>query len=42
LWIVRSIVERHAGSVRVERTADEKTRFIVTLPLESSLEDTAS
>ena len=42
LWIVRSIVERHAGSVRVERTADEKTRFVVTLPLESRFEDTVS
>ena len=40
LWIVRSIVERHAGSVRVERTADAQTRFVVALPLESSLEDT--
>ena len=33
LWIVRSIIERHAGSVRVERTADARTRFIMTLPL---------
>jgi signal transduction histidine kinase len=40
LWIVRSIVERHAGSVRVERTADEQTRFVVVLPMESSFEDT--
>lgn len=40
LWIVRSIVERHAGSVRVERTADELTRFVVALPMEISLEDT--
>ena len=35
LWIVRSIIERHAGSVRVERTAQERTRFIVTLPLDA-------
>jgi signal transduction histidine kinase/HAMP domain-containing protein/type II secretory pathway pseudopilin PulG len=41
LWIVRSIVERHAGSVRVERTAAAQTRFVFTLPLESRLEDTA-
>ena len=33
LWIVRSIVERHAGSVRVERTSAAHTRFVVTLPL---------
>jgi signal transduction histidine kinase len=32
LWIVRSIVERHAGSVRVERTPAERTRFVMTLP----------
>jgi signal transduction histidine kinase len=33
LWIVRSIIERHAGSVRVERTSAARTRFVVTLPL---------
>ena len=33
LWIVRSIIERHAGAVRVERTATEHTRFVITLPL---------
>ncbi|HVN99748.1 MAG TPA: ATP-binding protein [Steroidobacteraceae bacterium] len=33
LWIVRSIVERHAGSVRVERTAGGRTRFVLRLPL---------
>jgi signal transduction histidine kinase len=32
LWIVKSIVERHGGSVRVERTDDARTRFAVTLP----------
>jgi signal transduction histidine kinase len=32
LWIVKSIVERHGGSVRVERTGDARTRFAVTLP----------
>ncbi len=40
LWIVRSIVERHAGSVRVERTEDEHTRFVFALALENRLEDT--
>jgi len=32
LWIVKSIVARHAGSVRVERTSEQRTRFTVTLP----------
>jgi signal transduction histidine kinase len=34
LWIVKSIIERHGGTVRVERTAEQRTRFTVTLPLE--------
>jgi signal transduction histidine kinase len=33
LWIVRSIVERHAGSVRAERTPGARTRFVMTLPM---------
>jgi signal transduction histidine kinase len=33
LWIVRSIVERHAGSVSAQRTAQARTRFVITLPL---------
>jgi signal transduction histidine kinase len=33
LWIVKSIVERHGGSVRVERTAEQRTRFSMQLPL---------
>lgn len=41
LWIVRSIVERHAGSVRVERTDESRTRFVVTLPLTSAAEEPA-
>jgi signal transduction histidine kinase len=32
LWIVKSIVERHGGSVRAERTAAGLTRFTVALP----------
>lgn len=32
LWIVKSIVERHRGTVRAERTEDGRTRFTVTLP----------
>ncbi len=35
LWIVRSVIERHGGSVRVERTADEHTRFVIQLPFEA-------
>jgi signal transduction histidine kinase len=34
LWIVKSIIDRHGGTVRVERTAEQRTRFTVTLPLE--------
>jgi len=33
LWIVKSIVDRHGGRVQVERTAAERTRFSVTLPV---------
>jgi signal transduction histidine kinase len=33
LWIVKSIVERHGGAVRAERTREGRTRFSVTLPL---------
>jgi len=36
LWIVKSIVDRHGGSITVTRTAEARTRFTVTLPLESS------
>jgi signal transduction histidine kinase len=35
LWIVKSIVERHDGSVRVARTAGQRTRFTVSLPAEN-------
>jgi signal transduction histidine kinase len=34
LWIVRSIVERHGGTVTVERTAAARTRFTMSLPVE--------
>jgi signal transduction histidine kinase len=33
LWISRSIVERHGGVIAASRTADERTRFTITLPL---------
>jgi len=32
LWIVKSIVQRHGGDVRAERTPAGHTRFTVTLP----------
>lgn len=32
LWIVKSIVDRHGGSVVAARTAEGRTRFTVTLP----------
>jgi len=34
LWIVRSIVERHGGTVALERTAGGRTRFTMILPVE--------
>lgn len=34
LWIVKSIIERHGGSVRMQRTAEQRTRFILSLPQE--------
>ncbi len=36
LWLVKSIIERHGGTVVCERTATERTRFTITLPLESA------
>jgi signal transduction histidine kinase len=32
LWIVKSIVERHGGTVSAERTSEGRTRFRVELP----------
>lgn len=34
LWIVKSIVDRHGGSVDARRTPEGRTRFTVALPLE--------
>ena len=33
LWISRSIVERHGGTIDVSRTPENRTRFTVTLPV---------
>jgi signal transduction histidine kinase len=34
LWISRSIVERHGGSITAGRTDEGHTRFTITLPIE--------
>jgi len=34
LWLVKSIVERHGGRVSFERTAAQRTRFSLSLPVE--------
>lgn len=36
LWIVKSIIDRHGGSISASRTPDGYTRFSITLPVESS------
>ena len=35
LWLVKSIIERHGGTVAFERTAAGRTRFTLTLPAEN-------
>lgn len=34
LWIVKSIIDRHGGTIIAERTAQNRTRFTITLPVE--------
>src|SRR5262249_28271671 len=36
LWIVKSIIERHAGSITLIRTEQGRTRFAISLPMERS------
>jgi len=36
LWIVKSIIERHGGTIGVARTAEGRTRFSITFPVEVS------
>jgi signal transduction histidine kinase/HAMP domain-containing protein len=36
LWLVKSIIERHGGSIAFERTAANRSRFTLTLPAEGS------
>jgi signal transduction histidine kinase len=38
LWISRSIIERHGGSIRAERTDGGHTRFTFTLPTDLGTE----
>jgi signal transduction histidine kinase len=39
LWIVRSIVDRHGGSIRTRRTEQNRTRFEVELPALATVEE---
>jgi signal transduction histidine kinase len=34
LWIVKSIIDRHAGSIALTRTDEGRTRFTILLPIE--------
>ena len=34
LWIVKSIIDRHAGTISLVRTEQGRTRFIIKLPIE--------
>ena len=34
LWIVKSIIDRHSGTIALVRTAQGRTRFNITLPIE--------
>ena len=34
LWIVKSIIDRHGGTLTAERTSENRTRFSITLPAE--------
>ena len=35
LWIVKSIIDRHGGTIAAERTHENRTRFMITLPVEA-------
>ena len=35
LWIVKSIIDRHGGTIAAERTDDNRTRFTINLPAEA-------
>ncbi len=36
LWIVKSIIDRHDGTITLVRTAQARTRFVISLPVEGS------
>jgi signal transduction histidine kinase len=36
LWIVKSIIDRHAGTITLVRTEEARTRFILSLPVENN------
>jgi signal transduction histidine kinase len=36
LWIVKSIIDRHAGTIALVRTDTGRTRFTLSLPRELS------
>ncbi len=36
LWIVKSIIDRHAGTIVLIRTDEGRTRFVMTLPAETA------
>jgi signal transduction histidine kinase len=38
LWISRSIVERHGGTITASRTGEGRTRFTITLPVEPEVQ----
>jgi signal transduction histidine kinase len=38
LWIVKSIIDRHGGTIHAERTLYDTTRFVITLPVTQSAE----
>lgn len=45
LWIVKSIVDRHGGTIHAERTSDGRSRFVVVLkaaPDDGDLQDVAN
>ena len=37
LWIVKSIIDRHAGTIVLARTHEGRTRFVMTLPAETAV-----
>ena len=41
LWIVKSVIERHGGSIVVRRTPQQRTRFSFTLPIQPAAPDTS-